>query len=139
MTQQAVIDLKCPKCASKGKVTVYQSINVSLDASLREKLLNGKINIFHCSKCAHDAFISVPLLYHDMDRKFMVQFFPFSLIKEKNFLQQFTSDAEMTEMQTLPRKTKNLYKRIQVVFDMGELVRYVVFRERLYEAWKEAS
>ena len=139
MTQRAVIDLDCPKCGAKGKVIIYQSINVSLDPSLREKLLVGKINIFHCPKCEQNSFISVPLLYHDMDRKFMVQFFPFSLIEEKNFLAQFTRDAEMIETQMLPRKLRQIYKRTQVVFDMGELVRYVIFREKLCEAWKEAS
>lgn len=97
MTQQGQIQMDCPKCASKGKVTVHQSINVSLDPGLREKLFNGEINVLHCAECGHDAFISIPLLYHDMDRKFMVQFFPFSLIEEKGFfgpIQQGRGDPE---------------------------------------------
>ena len=111
MTQQRQIQVDCPNCGAKEKVIIYQSINVSLDPSLRERLLEGKINIFQCGKCKQDAFISGPLLYHDMDRKFMVQFFPFGLIEEKDFMQQFTKDAETVEMQKLPRKLRQTYKR----------------------------
>jgi len=101
--------------------------------------LQGEINVFHCDKCGQNAQVSVPLLYNDMNRKFMVQFFPFSLIEEKNFLQQFTRDGETLDIQMLPRKLKQTCKRAQIVFDMGELVRYVVFRETLYDKWKDAS
>jgi len=42
-------------------------------------------------------------------------------------------------MEGIPRKIRQGYKRTQIVFDMGELIRYVIFRERLHEPWKEVS
>jgi hypothetical protein len=32
-------------------------------------------------------------------------------------------------MEGIPRKTRKGYKRTQIVFDMGELIRYVILRE----------
>ena len=69
----------------------------------------------------------------------MMQFFPFSLIEEKGFLDQFSREGETLEMEGIPRKIRQVYKRTQIVFDMGELIRYVIFRERIYEPWKEVS
>ena len=68
----------------------------------------------------------------------MVQFFPFNLIEEKGFLGQFSREGE-TRMGGIPRKIGQVYKRTQIVFYMGELIRYVIVRERIYEPWKEVS
>lgn len=139
MTRQRSLDLDCPKCATRQPVALYDSINVSLEPGLREKLLNGEINSFRCEKCGERAFIPVPLLYHDMNKAFMVQFYPFEGAQHREFLAQFTKDGEIAAVDGLPRKIREGFKRIQIVFDMGELIRYVIFRERLYELWKDAS
>ena len=136
---QRPLDLGCPKCAAKQSVMVYDTINVSLEPRLRDKLFNGEINFFQCEKCGERAFIPIPLLYHDMDKAFMVQFYPFGAVQDKEFLSGFTKNGEMAAMDAMPHKIRESFKRVQIVFDMGELIRYVIFRERVHEAWKDAS
>jgi hypothetical protein len=46
MTQERSVELGCPKCNEKQSITLYESINVSLDPSLKEKLFRGEINLF---------------------------------------------------------------------------------------------
>jgi len=139
MTRKRSLDLDCPKCEAKQSVTVYDSINVSLEPGLREKLLNGEINFFQCEKCGERAFIQLPLLYHDMKRSFMVEFYPFHALQDQEFLSQFTKDGEIAVMEEFPDDLKGRIRRVQIVFDMGELIRYVIFRERVHEVWKNAS
>lgn len=55
---------------------VYNSVNVTSDPELKERLLNGELNVGICKKCGTRHVISVPVLYHDMDLKFMVWVLP---------------------------------------------------------------
>ena len=141
MTRQRTIELECPKCGEKQSLTLYDSINVSLDPSLKEKLFKGEINIFQCKKCKEKAFVPMPLLYHDMEKHLLVQFYPFDVMEDDEFLKQFSKEGEWGSelIEFIPRKLRQPYKRIHIVFDMGEMVRYVIFRERIADQWKAAN
>ncbi len=91
--------------------------------------------------CHENAFISIPLLYHDMERGFKVKYYPFDAINEKEFLGQFSKDWEWLspDIKILPRKLQNLCKRIHIIYDIGEFIRYVIFRDRLYEELENAN
>jgi hypothetical protein len=141
MMRQRSIELECPKCDAKQSVSLYDSINVSIDPNLKEKLFNGEINVFHCEKCDQKIFIPNPLLYHDMEKHLLVQFYPFEAIEDREFLKQFTREGEYSSalINMVPRKLREPYKRIHLVFDMEELIRFVIFREKLNELWAEPS
>jgi hypothetical protein len=135
MTYVQTETVTCSKCSKEQTVSIHSTLNVTLDPALRENLFNGQINTFDCSSCGHQAMIGVPLLYHDMDRKFAVQFYPEESLDEEDFIKQFdhdltrNDDLELTSTEKMPRYL--LFPHI--VFDMQELMRYVVFRERLFE------
>lgn len=65
--------IKCNKCGIEFDAPVYESVNVTLDPDLREKVLNGEIFVFECPVCHEKHFIQYPFLYHDMKNKFMIQ------------------------------------------------------------------
>ena len=68
--------ITCPSCNYKGEFKMYESVNVSLDPSLREKVLSGKIFEWICPKCGENLSIRYNLLYHDMDKSFQVYYSP---------------------------------------------------------------
>lgn len=70
-------EIECPRCGSNKEVVVWSSINVQLNLEAKEELLEGKVNLFHCDICCCEQVIPVDLLYHDMEKEFCVQFFPF--------------------------------------------------------------
>ena len=70
MPEQA--SLTCPACAHPQTITLWKSINVTLDRSLKGQLLKGEINLFKCEKCHEEAWIPIDLLYHDMEAKVMI-------------------------------------------------------------------
>ena len=59
-------EIPCPSCGKNQKVTIWSTINVTADPSLRECLFNGEINLFQCVNCELKDFLPVPLLYHDI-------------------------------------------------------------------------
>ena len=131
-----------PSCGKNQKVTVWSTINITADPSLREYLFNGEINLFQCVNCEFKGFLPVPLLYHDMKRKFCVQYFPYESIKEKDFLGQFTKDGQIIEpdfarpIPQIQRQRSGYLLKPHIVFDLNEMIRYVHFREKLHKRRK---
>lgn len=139
MTRLGSLEIDCPECNIKQNVTIWESVNVTLDPDLKEKLFQGRINVFQCQKCGVRALIPVPLLYHDMTKRFCVQFYPYNWLENDDFLENFAKDGELNiELFSIP-KASGYMKRTQIVFDMDELVRYVLFRDKLHERSKKAS
>jgi hypothetical protein len=142
MTIERPAEVCCPKCEHEQTVTLWDSLNADVSPEAREDLFEGKINTFECASCASRVFVPIPLLYHDMRRRFCVQYFPFQALEEKSFLDRFDNDgSDLIPFEAVARIKKPSYpaamaylRSPHVVFDMGELVRYVLFRERLHEA-----
>jgi hypothetical protein len=111
-------------------------MNVTQDPEAKELLLAGAVNVFQCPKCRYESLLDIDFLYHDMERKFCVQYYPYERLGDDGFLANFTNDAEPAiavpeGMQVKPGMEYLAHPHI--VFDMGELVRYVAFRDRLFE------
>ena len=85
MTQIKSHKFNCPNCGHLQDNVVWTSLNVSLDPNLRERQFNGEINVFVCKACGNEALIGVALLYHDMKRKYCVQYYPVQAIEDLNF------------------------------------------------------
>ncbi|MCL5279992.1 MAG: CpXC domain-containing protein [Planctomycetes bacterium] len=132
MTLKVNKAFKCPKCGHEESVEVWDTLNVSVSPGDKELLFEGKINLFACSECGHHAFINKPLLYHDMERRFVVQYYPPESLDDPRFYAAFGSGGEPTgyELETVPPSGKYIFSP-HIVFDIKEFVRYVWFRDRL--------
>lgn len=135
-------EIACPKCGQAQTVTLWESIDADPDAEARAALFEARVNRYDCPACDFDALVPVPLLYHDRRRQFVVQFFPFGLLDEQEFVERF--DAEGRDRRVAEAFQRALSaKKIppgaepaepHLVFDMAELVRYVLFRERVFDS-----
>ena len=142
MSIENPVELECPKCGHEQTVVVWESLNADVSPEARESLFEGNINKFLCESCGAEAMISSALMYHDMKRRFVVQFFPFAAIDDAEFLERFQTDgtdrivtnalgfAQPEGMGLALEYMRNPH----IVFDMGELVRYVLFRERVFDS-----
>jgi len=134
--------IACPKCGKEQTVTIWESIDADPDPEARAALFEAQVNRFDCPACDFDALVPLPLLYHDRKRQFVVQFFPFGWLDEPEFVSRFTADGrdrQVAEMFERAFKAKKLPPGAEpaephVVFEMTELVRYVLFRERVFDA-----
>jgi hypothetical protein len=59
--------ITCPVCGHQQSFVVWHSINVSVDPSLKEPLLHGRLTTFQCGRCSESTHVAYDLLYHDMD------------------------------------------------------------------------
>ncbi len=67
--------IKCP-CGKQFIAPLHSSINVSEEPAFKEKLLNGEINKVICPGCGEVIFAGRFLLYHDMEKNFMIWMAP---------------------------------------------------------------
>jgi hypothetical protein len=136
MTEMNLEVLQCPACGHEQQVLVFSSVNITLNPELKEKVMNYEINLFKCDACANGAFINTPLLYHDMDRKYCVQYYPLESLTIPDFLGSFSRDGTLIKDQPFERikispllASSEYLFRPHIVFDIQELVHYVMFRD----------
>jgi hypothetical protein len=132
MTRCDSYKTKCPLCGNKVRVILYDTINATLSPKKREELLQGKINVVECPICKKTFKVSKPLLYHDMERNFMIWYYPFTCIKHRKFFDEFSADGHLDDNAGLAKDEMPEYaKNVHYVFSMDEMVRYILFREKL--------
>ena len=129
MSRQYRESVQCPKCGANQEVTVWCSLNVGLDPELRTRLFNGEINQFVCEKCQHKAFLDTPLMYHDMPRKFSVQYYPPQSLDDAEFIGLF-EPSNPPKMKKLPQKMGYL-SQPHIVFDLNDFLNCIEFHERI--------
>jgi len=125
--------VNCPKCQQKQTDMVWSSINATLNPDGRNKLFDGQINHFKCVKCEYESLIPIPLLYHDPERKIAAHYFPPESMKKAEFLDQFDLDGKFVVTGEVDFDVPDHLLDVHVVFNMNELVSYVIFREMLIE------
>jgi CpXC protein len=64
--------ISCPQCANSCRVMVWNTVNATNDPALRQRVLDHTINTITCANCKQKISVNTDLLYHDMDRKFLV-------------------------------------------------------------------
>jgi uncharacterized protein YbaR (Trm112 family) len=139
MSIERPVVLSCPECRQTRAVVVWESLNADVSPAARALLLQGKINVLECEACGQTFPIAAPLLYHDMSRRFLVQFYPFEAVEGADFLARFDRDGRDTAFiepaGIMPAVDGLGYmKNPHIVFGMAELVRYVLFRERVFDS-----
>ena len=72
MSKNHTETIKCPSCRKKQTFTIWDSVNVSIDPQLKQKLLNRELTTFICKHCGVDANIESNCLYHDMEKGILV-------------------------------------------------------------------
>lgn len=135
MSKMRSQELQCPYCGSKQEMTIWESINVSLDPELKEKLFSGDINVFDCNICDKKTFVNSGLLYHDMQLRFCVSYYPPEILESEDLGKHFKADGTLNiPAAFLPGEAGNYMTRPHIVFNMGEMMRYVLFRDLLVES-----
>jgi hypothetical protein len=127
------LEVECPCCRKKQDITIHHVIDLSAGDQLKEALLTGQINTFACAGCGFEGYISVPLFCHDKKKRIGAFLAPPEILDDPAHLKKsFTKKGTIS-----PAGSFADYGRMpvhHVVFSMEELIRYIIFRDRLIEA-----
>ncbi len=112
MTRQTTATCECPTCKKSSEVKIWNTINITLNPELRVPVLDGSAFAFVCPECSAKEQMAYHFLYHDMDHKFMVHWFP--------------------DLETLPEEKFAELEKVTIWFP-GYRYRIVSSRNRLRE------
>jgi hypothetical protein len=132
MSVSEKITMKCPGCGAEQSATVWKSLDATSDPAIREALFAWEINVFVCSECDFRAQLPVGLLYIDPSKRFSVQYYPVDALGRDEFYGNFRQDGEPIE-DTDNKSDDVTATKPHMVFDMAEMMRYIVFREIAFE------
>ena len=125
--------LNCPKCRQPQEVVIWRTLNVDVTPDAKRDLFDGRINVLVCESCGNEARIDTAFMYHDMKRQVCVHYYPLESLQDVSFLNLFDRDATINTAGLPGAKVPDYMRHQHVVFEMGELLRYVMFRERLFD------
>lgn len=74
MSLEKEIKHNCPHCNEEQTLSFYNSVNVTIEPNLKNRVLNGKLNSQICSNCKKEINIMSGFLYHDMENQLMINF-----------------------------------------------------------------
>ena len=76
MSLEQQIQHNCPHCNTIQDLKIYNSVNVTIEPELKNKVLQGKLNSQQCTNCKKEINIVSGFLYHDMVNQLMINFSP---------------------------------------------------------------
>jgi hypothetical protein len=120
MPEPEEMEVVCPQCAAKQTATIMKTLDVKANPAIRDALFQWEINVFNCDKCGFKAQLPIRLHYTDENKGISIIYFPMDELGNPDFYTEFNKKGEPNE------KTDD---RPHIVFDMAELMRYIVFRE----------
>lgn len=131
MSIKQTVEIQCPRCGCKSKTDIWSDIS-AYNTKLKKQLLKGKINLFYCRSCGLKDFVPVDFLYEDIQNDICVRYIPLHKTTDMAFLNRFIDDAmKDLELYLQGEKLSDYFRNFHVVFSMDELVRYIVFRDRI--------
>jgi hypothetical protein len=132
MSVSEKINMKCPGCGAEQSATVWKSLDATSDPTIREALFAWEINVFVCGECDFRAQLPVGLRYDDPSRRFSVQYYPLDALGRDEFYSNFRQDGEPAG-DAEDKGNDGTAVRPHIVFDMAEMMRYIAFREIVFE------
>ena len=64
--------IECPYCSHEQVFESYESINLTKNPELKDKIINEELFKMKCEKCGKEALIAFPCLFHDVDKKQLI-------------------------------------------------------------------
>lgn len=74
MSSKENIELNCPNCGKQQTVSIWKSINTSLNPEMKEAVRNKSAFKYTCPDCGYETILDYGFLYHQMRDKFMIHY-----------------------------------------------------------------
>lgn len=128
MEQRHVV---CGACRASVTMFVWHVIDAAQYPDLKRQLLADTVNVVPCPACGRRCRCDIPVRYDDPVLGFAVQFVPAAARSDFSFLQLCTEGGTLPSRSTDSASALGAERDAHVVFSMAEMIRYVVFRDRI--------
>ena len=67
MSSKTTVEVTCPACGAKHKVSIWKSINTTLDPEMKQAVRDRSAFLFTCPSCGYQTHLSYGFLYYQME------------------------------------------------------------------------
>lgn len=99
----------CPSCRQPVVVEIQQLFDLAQEPQAKQKLLSNAVNVIHCPACGYQGMASVPIVYHDPEKEFLLTFFPPNLNAPLNEQEKQIGPLINRVMTALPQEKRKAY------------------------------
>lgn len=126
-------EITCQHCGKRQIVTVWETVNATMNPEMKEVVTDMRMNVFPCAKCGEVITVDISLLYNDMDKRFCVRYISHNEMGDASTYKQFKKDGSLSldgPARQLAEASGGGYMfHPHCVFSMREVAAYVLFRE----------
>lgn len=128
MEQRQVI---CGTCHVTVSLFAWHVLDVAQYPDLKRQVLADGINAIPCPTCGRTCRCEIPVRYEDRTLGFSVQYIPAANRRDPAFLRLCDGTGALRTTAIGASDALGMNRVPHVVFAMDELIRYVVFRDRI--------
>ena len=124
-------DVTCMACDVTISLWAWHVLDVTQYPDLKRQLLADAVNAVPCTRCGRMCRCEIPVRYEDRTLGFSVQYVPASHRRDPHFLRLCDEVGALRTDASTSSTLNTALGATRVVFAMDELIRYVVFRDRI--------
>jgi hypothetical protein len=125
-----ITQLTCPNCGAPYRAEVHQLVDARHTPELKQRLLNGSLNVAVCPNCGAGGQLSSILAYHDADHELFMIYLPQELHLNQMQREQMIGRMTQEVMNALPPEERRAYiLQPQMIINMQTFMEKVLETE----------
>jgi hypothetical protein len=130
MPSSTSMQVQCPACGHRFTAQIVQIVDVGSQPRLKERLLNGQLNVATCPQCGSSGAMNGPLLYHDPEHDLLLSYLPMELSLPQDQRERLVGDLLRRLMDSIPPEARKGYLfNPQAVLTMDSLFQRILEAE----------
>lgn len=122
--------ISCPVCRTQFVGEVTRIIDIGLEPHLKERLLDGVLNVVQCPTCNSLTQVTTPILYHDPDNELFMVYVPLEMGLSYDDEQKLIGQLMRQSMDQLPAEQRHGYMlQPETIISLQTLVEKVLETE----------
>lgn len=124
---QFLARVNCPSCGTVFQAPVDQILDVRMNPDIKNRLLNGAVNVAVCPSCGSGGALNIPFIYHDPENEIALLYLPVETGRTEVERQQFAGRLTRQLMDSLaPEERKGYLLQPETFINMDTLIRRVL-------------
>ncbi len=125
-----ITQLTCPNCGTPYRAEVHQLVDARRTPELKQRLLNGALNVAVCPNCGAGGQLSSILAYHDADHELFMIYLPQELHLNQMQREQMIGRMTQDVTNSLPPEERRAYiLQPQMIINMQTFLEKVLETE----------
>ncbi|MBK7894769.1 MAG: hypothetical protein IPJ90_07775 [Anaerolineaceae bacterium] len=120
--------LTCPQCGTPYTAEIHQVVDSKHTPQLKQRLLNGQLNLAVCPKCGAGGQMATLMLFHDADHEMFMVHVPQELHLNQMQREQMIGQLTKQVMDEMPPEERRAY-----MFQPQIMLNWQTFMEKVLE------